>query len=366
LNATSASLARVWLGSFFVAFGCGSPPTPGYVKESDAALTESERGRPMQAAAHYEKAAALAGTARDAEEARYRAAMSYARAGEHARARALLERLASAPGDAEGSVRADFAIADLLRQSGQVDAAEAQLLSAMHRHANSGLARAALLEHLAYVRERGGSELVLSFLDGDGAAFSSTELGEAVLYFRARELERAERTAEARDAYLRCAAAYPYPRGRYWDDALFRAAEMELALGAPDRALSDLEHLLAKRETASVVGSYERSRYDEAQLKIAQIYRDVLHDVARARRELRRVWLEFPKSRLADDALFQEALLARAQQDPAGACEPLRILVRDLRDSRYVGCAELLCPALPRSNLRCHDYIKREAGLSGE
>jgi len=343
---------------------CGSPPTPGYVKESEAALAENERGRPDSAAAHYERAAALAGKPRDAEEARYRAAASYVRAGDFARARALLEQLAAGAPDAERSARADFALADVLRRSGQTEAAEAQLLSALQRHTNSGLARAALIEHLAYLRERGGSDAVLFFLDGDGKKLGSSELGEALLYFRARELESSGRAPEARDAYLRCAAAYPYPHGSYWDDALFRAAELELVLGAPERALAHLERLLAERETASFVGSYERGRYDEAQLKIAQIYRDVMHDGPRARRELRRVWVQFPKSRLADDALFQEALLAHAAQDESGACEPLGILVRELRDSRYVGCAELLCSALPHSGRPCHDYIRREAGLA--
>jgi len=351
-------------GSALVALACGSPPTPGYVKESEAALVENEHGRPESAAAHYERAAALAGKPRDAEEARYRAATSYVRAGDFARARALLEQLAARAPDAERGARADFALADVLRRSGQSEAAEAQLLSALRRHPNSGSARAALFEHLAYLRERGGSEAVLSFLDVEGEKLGSSELGEALLYFRARELESSGRTAEARDAYLRCAVAYPYPRGRYWDDALFHAAELELRIGAPERALAHLERLLAERETANFVGSYERGRYDEAQLEIAQIYRDVMHDAPRARRELRRVWLLFPKSRLADDALFQEALLAHAVHDGAGTCEPLRILVRELRDSRYVGCAELLCPALPHSGSSCHDYIQRDAGLS--
>jgi hypothetical protein len=96
------------------------------------------------------------------------------------------------------------------------------------------------------------------------------------------------------------------------------------------------------------------------------IYRDFLQDAARARRELRKVWQDHTTSRLGDDALFQEALLAHRAHDRAGTCEPLRLLVTQMKDSRYAPCAVELCPSLtadasaPRA---CHAYIKRAAGL---
>jgi Tetratricopeptide repeat len=121
--------------------------------------------------------------------------------------------------------------------------------------------------------------------------------------------------------------------------------------------------MLAEQESASIVGSYQRGRYAEAQFKIAEIYRDVLHEPARARAELRKVWQNHPTSRLVDDALFQEALLARSAGDEAGTCTPLSIIVQKLPDSRYVACAHLLCEAIAESPRACHDYIKRAAGL---
>jgi tetratricopeptide (TPR) repeat protein len=360
-----SSPPRFGLGCALLALAaaCGSPPAPAYVRENEAALAQSKRGQHAQAAQTYERAAAAAEQPRDAEEARFRAAESYARAGDVEHARTLLQALAKDCRDLERRARADFAIADLLEHAGQDQAADEWRVAALQRNPASGNARAALTRHIDYLREHGGSVAVLAFLDSEHTRLASTELGEAVCYFRARELDDTGQTAQARDGYLDCADRYGYPRGLYWDDALFRAAEKEVALGTPERAIAHLERLLSERESANLVGSYERGRYAEAQLKLGEIYRDALHDPARARRELRKVWSNHPKSRLADDALFEEALLAHGQQDEPGTCEPLAIIVQQLPDSRYTACAHELCARLPAGARPCHDYIKRAAGI---
>jgi len=351
----------VWLA--LVLLGCGSPPPAAYTREADRAGAAKRQGDYRAAAEHYLRAAGLADKPRDAEEARYLAADSYARAGDAERAAALYQTLAGQGPDAERRARADFALADLLEQCGQASQAAEQRAAAIRRHPDSGLARSALNRHLRYLRERGGSAAVLSYLQTEEAALGESELGEALSYQRARELTSAGRTTEARDAYIACATRYPYPRGAYWDDALFRAASADLELGEPERAIAHLREMLSKQESATFTGSYERGRYAEAQQKIAEIYRDQLHDAARARAELRRVWQDHPTSTLADDALFQEALLAHAAADEAGTCAPLDILTRKLKDSRYAACAHLLCSSIAPTSAPCHDYIKRAAGL---
>jgi TolA-binding protein len=342
---------------------CGSPPPAAYVQETEQAQAARRKGEHAAAAAHYERAATLAKQPRDAEEARYRAADSYARAGDTARAEALYQKLAAQGPDAERSARADFALADLLSKTGRESEGQQRLTLAIRRSPNSGLAREALSKHVDYLRTQGGSESVLAYLTTESLALSATELGESLAYQRARELDLQGRSAEARDAYLSCAARFPYPSGAYWDDALFRAAEKELALGAPERAIELLRQMLGKQESAFMTGSYQRGRYAEAQLKLGEVFRDVLHDPARARRELRKVWDNHPTSRLVDDALFQEALLARSAGDAAGTCAPLSIIAHKLPDSRYAACAHLLCASLAATPNACHDYIKRAAGI---
>lgn len=346
--------------ALLTSLGCGSPPTPEYVQQVQSAGKATRQGSYTAAAQAYERAARVAGSAHDAEEARYRAASSYARGGERERARALYTQLAATALNRDLRARADFELAELEADAAAVDA---HRLAALRRHPSSGNARAALRQHVEYLREHAGIQAVLDFLGTESQALAATELGEALFYLRARELDGAGRSAEARDAYLSCAARYPYPRGAYWDDALFRGAEMELVLGAPERAIAHLQRLLSEREDARFVGSYEKGRYAEAQLKLGQIYRDALRDPARARSELRKVWLNHPKSRLADDALFEEALVARQSGDLPGTCAPLSILVQKLPESRYAACAHELCDALPASASPCHDYIKRDAKL---
>jgi TolA-binding protein len=352
-----------------LACACGSPPTAAYARESKLAESARDRGDHLAAARHYEQAARRAGKPRDADEALYRAADSYARGGDAARAEALYSSLAKSP-DSQRRARADFALAELWQEQGRAEQARAQRVDAMHRHPNSGLAARALTKHLAELREQGGGERVLAFLTAEQeSAVGASELAETIAYRRARELGELGRHAEARDAYLKCAELFPYPGGAYWDDALYRAAETELVLAEPERALAHLARLLREQEGASITGSYQRGRYAEAQLKIAEIYRDVLRDQLRARRELRKVWERHPTSRLVDDALFQEALLAHRSGEPAAACAPLAILVSKLPESRYVPCAHLLCGSMPEARGRtCRDYIKREGGLatSGE
>jgi hypothetical protein len=112
--------------------------------------------------------------------------------------------------------------------------------------------------------------------------------------------------------------------------------------------------LLAEREAATGLGSYERARYAEARFRIAEIQRDRLGDPSRARREFRRVFTDHPTSRLRDDALWQEALTAGRNADPADACEPLELLVGYLPDSRYAPCAPKLCASVKPVARACH------------
>jgi len=352
------------LGLLLVALaGCGSPPPAAYTRETTSAQAAQREGRHRAAAEAYERAARIADKPRDADEARYRAADAFERAGDTARAEALYRALAADAGAGERQSRAAFALAELLERSGREREAHEQLALAIRRHPDSGVARGALLRHLDYLRAEGGSARVLEYLAAETRALSGSELAETLVYRRARELDTENRTAEARDAYLECAARFPYPTGAYWDDALWRAAQKELLLGGPQRAIAHLRRMLAEQESARIMGSYERARYAEAQLQLGRIYRDVLHDPTGARFELRQVWVRHPQSALVDDALFEEAKVAYDAGDPPGSCAALRLLLQQRPDSRYAACAHLLCPALGPAPRACHDYIRREAGL---
>ncbi|HVY49391.1 MAG TPA: tetratricopeptide repeat protein, partial [Minicystis sp.] len=174
---------------------------------------------------------------------------------------------------------------------------------------------------------------------------------------------RANDPAAAHDLLVETARAHPYPHGDLTDDAWVRAADIDVARGRYAEAASHLRELLASREKSDLMGSYERPRYSEAQMKLAEIYRDRLHDDAEARREFHRLYADFKTSRLRDDALWAEARLARKDGDEGAACDAAGRIVHEFPESRYAACAKLVCPTAPaaeKAHRPCADYIARD------
>ena len=142
------------------------------------------------------------------------------------------------------------------------------------------------------------------FSDAPSPRTKGSNLEELLAYERARRLDMLGRSAEARDAYVDCANRWPYPKGAFFDDSLYRASEMEEKLGRPKEAIDHLERLLSYREKSTTIGSYERPRYVPAVLRIAKLYEERLNDRGKARDALHRLYSEFTTSTLRDDALF--------------------------------------------------------------
>jgi tetratricopeptide (TPR) repeat protein len=333
---------------------CGSPRGE-YERALERGGRELAGGDRARAAGVFLEAAQIATNSRDRDEALYRAASAYGRAERFDLARKLFDELSARPGDRRE--RASFDRARLEQQRGG-PSADTLLLSALRAHPNSGLAPRALAEHLASVERRFGLEGALARTERLLPEFAASELDERVRYARARLLERAGDFARARAVYLDCAERHPYPGGALWDDALFAAARCEERLGQTRSAAATLTRLLAEREAARGLGSYERARYAQARFRLAELCRDALGDPARARREFRRVFDDHPTSLLGDDALFQEALVARRAGDVTGTCAPLQILRTKLPDSRFAACASELCPRVGNEGTRrCAPYI---------
>jgi hypothetical protein len=349
-----------------VLLACAPTLPERYVVARAAAERAYASGRYAEAADRWLEAATATDRKRDAEEARFRAAASFARAGASERAQAEYARLAAKP-EGDRAPRAEYERIRLERLGGNADAAHADLLAFLRRFPDSGLAPAALDECLRWYEEHSTERAALAWLDGEIAAIGRTELGEALEYRRARLLDSMGQTRRARDAYRALAKRYPYPRGAYWDDALWYASKADERLGDYSAALADLNRMLAEREPAYLQGSYTRSRYDDAQYRIAELYRDALGDPRAARRAFDRVFTEHETSTLRDDALWNEALLARPD-DPTDACRVLARLARALPDSRYVPCIPLICPDVARPQAttaqkpatECRAYLQRE------
>ncbi|WP_437915688.1 tetratricopeptide repeat protein [Sorangium sp. So ce302] len=327
------------------------------------AMTAGERayhaGRYREAARSFDDAASQALRVKDRDEARLMQARSFERAESWGEARASYERLLADSPRGPRSERAEFELADLAIEHGDADAGYAMLLAATLRRPSHGLARNALKRLIQREEDRAGAAGALAWLRQHGPALRGTELDQDVAYNTALLLERSGDREAALRALVAAARAHPYPVGSLTDDALFHAAELAASLGRPEEAIGYLREMLSAREPA-VTGSYDREKFDDAQLEIARLYRDALGDRAAARRELRKLYTDHPASILRDDALWAEAKLWREEGRSKEACATAARIVRELPESRYVRCAHAICPSLPAAPRPCADYILRE------
>ncbi|MFO0739821.1 MAG: tetratricopeptide repeat protein [Labilithrix sp.] len=340
---------------------CAPNRGEGFERSVNDARAAYGAGRFDEAAQRWDDAAKRAKVPRDAVYARYEAALARARAGDVAGGAAALRKIADE--NVEYSAEAAYKAADL---SFKVDpAAGYRELEAMAlRFPDSPYARVAL-ERLIRHDDEAGAATAMARLDAFAPKVQGKSLEMDVAYERAKRLEAMGRHEQARDSFIAVANQWPYPKGNYFDDALFRAAEIEEKLQRPNEAIALLERMLQYRETSVTIGSYERPRYIPAMLKIAAIYEDQLHDRGKARDAYHRLYTEFKTSTLRDDALWREADLWTKDGDTDKACARLDTLVSNLPDSRYVPCAIDRCKSIERPKdskapRTCHAYLLRE------
>ncbi|MDI1429897.1 tetratricopeptide repeat protein [Polyangium sorediatum] len=342
--------------------GCGPSLGDAYERSFAAGQRAHHAGRYEEAAESYDEAARVAERVKDRDEALFLVARMHERRGAHVEAKAALQKLAETSPDGPRAGRAAFELADLEITHGDAERGYGMLFDATARHTKHGLARRAVKRIVEHERERGGDEAVLAWAKGPARILRNTDLEENVDYEAALALERLGRLAEARDALVALSVAHPYPYGTLTDDALWHASLIEEKLGRYEAAITHLRTLLAARESSHLTGSYERPRYSPAQMRIAALYRDRLHDHRAARREMHKLYADHPTSDLRDDALWAEARLAHEDGDKDEACDLVTRLRKDFSDSRYARCAHLVCDEMrPAPNEKpCAGYIEQE------
>jgi tetratricopeptide (TPR) repeat protein len=341
------------------AAACVSRATDAYLDAFAAGQRAYHAGRFREAAHRFAGAAEKAERVKDRDEAHLMVARAYQRAEDWAAARAAYERLLAGSPPGPRAPRAEYELAWLAIDHGDAEAGWARLLDAVRRHPEHGLARNALRRLVQREEDRGGAAAAVAWLQREEPTLRKTELDQMVQYELGRALDRGGDPDSAIRVLVATARAHPYPRGALTDNALFHAARIAEGRGRPEEAIGYLRELLTPRERADT-GSYERPLFDDAQLKIATLYRDALKDRAAARRELRRLYTQHTASILRDDALWAEALLWREDGRTDEACDAVELLAKELPDSRYARCVNLLCPSLPAPAHPCARYIERQ------
>jgi tetratricopeptide (TPR) repeat protein len=337
-----------------VVLSCSRPLPPEFSRALDTAKASYAEGNYRAAADHFARAATLAPTPRERDEAEYLRAASLEREGDLVAADRLYARLERGGGDR--AERAAFARANILLALGQEAAGFARLRAALLKFPQSGLSERAVQRLLSHVKDKKGPAAAQEECQRLLLAARGTAIEPRLALERAQLLEAQNLREAARDAYIELARRFPYPAA-YWDEALYAAARLDEALGRFAAAIEHLERLLRERETSKIAGSYERPLYAAARFHAAEIYRDRLNDPDRARREFRRVFRDHSTSELRDDALFEEALIALRHSDFRAACATARLLRDEQPGSRYARCTRELCPTLAPQTMGCRAYI---------
>lgn len=350
------------------AAGCGGRSATDYDRALAEARRASSAGRFAEASAAYGRTAKLASKERDHDNAFLLAALERARAGDVATALRDLDTLAKKEPRSPSTEEAAYKAADLRRKNGEEAAAFAAMEAFLVAHPESPFALPAfahVLRHADASSPGAGGEALARLA---GKVPEGSPVGQKIAYVRA---QRTEPAAARVRAYVALADRYPYPRGPYWDDALFAAANVENDEGRPAEAISLLRRLVAEREVSDVIGSYQRPKLTPAMMLIAKIQADKLHDRAAARATLHDLYKTYVTSSERDDALWLEAKLFRDDGKKDDACATLATLVSDFPDSKFVPCAVAECPKIGRPNksrspATCRRYLARETGAAVE
>lgn len=194
-----------------------------------------------------------------------------------------------------------------------------------------------ILDHFERHHDVAGA---LGFLTSHYRLLHRTEIGDNIIYERARLLDRGDHLKEAAESYALVIDHHPLSGLR--DDAMWHLANLEIRRGNTRRALLLLRLLTEDRDDSWYLGTYDSAYADDARFMRGMIFLDTLHAPRRARGEFEAFLEEFPESILRDDARWDaiECLLQAGDGDAAlEACDALK---EAEPKSRYVKrCTEL-------------------------
>lgn len=341
------------LACFVLLAGC--PPTISEPRSEDhlRALAEGERnmghGRYEEAAVDFAEAADEAERRVDLDEALYRQTIALTQLERYDEAIAILQEVADRRPVSRRTSRAMFEIAlirlDHLHQDAQ---AMQDFERVMHETPDDGLGSRSLYYILRDFENRGDSQGAIAFCDRLYGELGNSTLGDDLLRAKANLQLLIGDRAGARTSLEELVQRYPYPYGQRWDDAIVTLAEMDVEDGQPQRAIDRLKELVNRNEETNLVGSYTLPSMPRAQMRIAQIYRDELHDYPEASDAYEYLLRRFPRSVLRDDALYQAGVMWLENGEHDRGCRFLRRVLDDFE----VGHARRMASA--RIETDCH------------
>lgn len=277
-------------------------------------------GRFDEARAAYANAAEHAERRVDRDEALYREAKTLQRLGRDAEALPLLDQLAVEEPPSRRTGRSLYDAGRIrLRMHDDANALR-NFQAVVLRFPDHGISSRALVRVLEMMPDGPVRD---AWLNEALSRVGTHDIGDDILSTQATlALEHGDR-ARARALWERIVEEHPYPVGQRWDDALWRLADLDELEGNPAAAAQHLERMLSLLETTTTPGSYTLPRFPAAMLRLGILFRDSLHDRARAIATFERLRSELRFSTLRDDALLEIAVTALQDGDVPRACEAL-------------------------------------------
>ena len=301
-------MRSILIACALLASGCiatlSQPRGEAHLAALRAASRHYHHGRMEEAAAAFAEAASTAERRVDRDEAQYRHARTLLRLDRDREALAILDAIARRRPISRRTIRALFDAALIRIDLGERERADEALTFIVNERPGDGPASRSLRLMMA-ARESEPAALRLAFLRALYERVGQSDLGDDILAFEADVLLASGDRAGAARTLERIVREHPYPHGQRWDDALFRLADLAEEDGDHEAAVRHLTRMIALHEETVTPGSQTLPRMPEARMRIARIYRDRLHDPARAAAHFTGTYQQFPTSTLRDDALYE-------------------------------------------------------------
>ncbi len=316
--------------------GSAPPPSAEYLEAYDRAARLEREGHPAKAAAVYGEAAERADRPRTRWQAAYRQARELEKAGERTEALRMYLAIATEDPGGEMAPRCVYYAARMAHEDGDDETALARLVQVIETYPDDGLAPQAVRRLAQWLEARGEEPRAVSLLTELEQRLRGTDVGDNILYRLALLAEARGEGEVALGLLERQVDLYPFPRSTLYDDALWRAGNLALEMGQPERALGYLEALVARRERSlAIPASYYTEWTDDSQLLIGRIRLERLGDPSGAARAFETL-ATFPDSRLADDGLWWASRVYLGQGDRRRSCDALRRLIEGFPFSSHL------------------------------
>lgn len=336
----------VWTAAIILAAACAPRVPVHYQRHVDLARHSVEEQDYAAAAEHWARAAHVAETEADRQEALFRRAALLRKTGDENGYWSIIQALADSPGPRQA--RAAYELARRAFET-EPDRGSLELEQVVVRFQSSAHAESAL-NRLTSVLPLDARNRLLTRLQ---PLIRDQNLHEYVLILLARNAEQRGDRPRALQLYTQASSRYPYPKGQYWDEAMLRRAVLLAEAGDRAAALQLLTYMLSHQETPLLFGSYTR-RYAVARILSARLLLE--HDWQGAYDKLLQLASVDEESRLADDAVWAAALLAKEHADVQQACAAASALGTHHPDSRYASCLGFVCPRHQLTQT-CRSYV---------